>query len=456
MNRVSSEILDRMPPANLEAERAIIGSVMHDPKMLDSVVLDPEEFYGDANQILWRVFRTLRNNRRPIDVITILDTLESSGELAAAGGSEYLATCAQSVPWAANAPYYAGIIRQKAKLRAIIHAATEALRDAHDETSVPETVLANLEGALGKIGTGSYSSREPIEYSAAVMNALDRIEEINQRKQLAGILTGFERFDRDIGGLFPGELNILAARPGQGKTAAAMQIALHAGMHGHRVYVATLEMGATELAMRQLCAAAKVPSQRVRTGSIGQEDIRAFTDASMAASRANIVIHDWPQIRVYDIRRAAMRAKAEFIVVDYLQLVRPEEVKNRQRYEQIGAVASALKALAREMKIPVLALAQLNRAVEAGKELRPRLSHLRESGNIEQDADVVILIYRPEGGIKEYPKSSGKADKGVQPIDEWDAYFDLAKNRNGPGGQMFKMDWCACRTQFSDHCPELF
>jgi len=279
--------------------------------------------------------------------------------------------------------------------------------------------------------------------ATACVGAIAEIDEILRRGRGAGIMTGLPAFDTEVGGFFPGELSIVAARPSQGKTSLALQMAAHAAGNGHSVYFATLEMGRSEIALKRLCAVAGVSGMRIRTGTITNYQKSRIMEAAQSVALENFHVHDWPRIRPFDIQRAARRLRAEIIFVDYLQIVSPPDPK-KKRYEQVGDISGQLKTIARELNVPVVACAQIGRQAEmGGKESRPMLSQLRESGNIEQDADVVLLLWRPKGGIH------GKADSEYSD-QSWDADLIVGKNRKGTTPSL-RLDWDGDTTTFTCH-----
>lgn len=434
-----SEILDSLPPSDVAAERYVIGSTILMPSVLDDLHLAANDFYADANRRLWAALCSMRDRGEQIDLALLVDRLRRDGNLEVIGGAAYIGQVLSGIPHAAHAAHYAGIVARMAKLRAITHAAQELLKAAYEAGAEPEDVLAVAEVALSRIQTGQYQS-EPVAMADAVNEAMDRIDEIMHRTRHAGVMVGLYSFDDQVGGVFPGELTILAARPGQGKSSLAMQFAYHAATNGKQVYFATLEMSRAELAIRNLCALSGVSNQRIRTGAIGQADVFDLARVAPDCAAANMHLHDWPAIRVYDIRRAVRKLKPDLVVVDYLQIVTPHD-RRVPRHEQVGQIATALKSLAREQKVPVVALAQLNRQVEqSGKETTPKLSHLKEAGKIEEDADMVLLLHRPDGGIHGKGKYEGQT---------WDATLDVAKNRNGANPKL-RLNWDGARTTFTD------
>lgn len=418
---IPSEILDRLPPCDIEAEKKIIGSVLHLPAILDHLKVRPGDFHQDRARRIYAAFLAMQDRGWPIEPHALLKQLEATGELEAAGGAIYLEECIRCVGAPSNAPHYAITVAKKACLRKIIQTCQDAMRECWDTGVSPEDVLASVERRLQAIATGAYST-EPVSMREAVMEAMIEIDEMLSRRNRAGLMVGIPEFDQSVGGFFPGELSVIAARPGQGKSALSMQFAFHQATMGHRTYFATLEMSKTDLAIRNLCAISGVSNQRIRTASIGDADVRSLSNAVPACSLDNLMVHDWPAIRVYDIRRAVRKLKPEIVYIDYLQLVTPAD-RQSKRYEQIGQITKELKAMAREENIPVVVCAQLNRQADnQGRELPPKLSHLKESGNIEEDADMVMLLYRPRDGVEGRGRHEGQ---------KWDASLEVAKNRKG-------------------------
>jgi replicative DNA helicase len=384
-------------------------------------ILRPEDFYAEANRRLYVHLLALYDTSRALDVAMLVERLKQAGDLEAIGGPAYLAEILQSVPVAAHAVHYAKIVREKAARRAVIHAAADAMRDAYDATAPIEDVISDGEAALQKIQTGEFSG-EPVLFHDALVDATLAVDEIFTRKRSAGTMVGIEPFDLAAGGLFPGELVLLAARPSVGKTALALQVAQYVAWKGKPVYFASLEMRTTELALRVLCGESGVSMARVRSADLGPVDTVELTQASQDLGNLPIWLHDRPGLSVQDIRRACRRlvsrVELSLIVVDYLQRVTPADRKV-QRYLQVGQITWDLKALALELRLPVLCLTQLSRAAEerdkkSGQIREPRLSDLKETGDQEQDADMVLLLHRQ-------PRAH-------------EARLILAKNRQGEQG----------------------
>jgi len=432
------EILDRLPPQHLEAERSVLGSILLDASRLDEIgsVLSKDAFYNAAHGVVWQAILGLHDSRRPVDALTLASDLRRRGEFEAVGGAAYLAELAQAVPHSHHAAYYAKLVKRAADQRRIIHLATEALRDAYDPAAEPSEVLDRLESSAAEIRIGDYDT-DPVDLSVAMVEAMDRADKLQERGNHAGRLTGLVDLDEQIGGFFPQELVIVAARPGIGKSAFALQIANRNAYHGRLVYFASLEMSRAELAMRIMCSWGNVNNRDVRAGKMHQDDKGRLVEASAKLSGGRLKIHDRPAMTVADVRRSARRfAKGglSMVFVDYLQLMTPADRKS-PREQQVAAMTRELKQLAKELDVPVVVLCQLNRAAEGE---RPRLSNLRESGAIEQDADVVIFLYPHE------------AKEAIG--EDHNAIVEVAKSRSSGIGNPLRMFWHPQRTAFC--CPQ--
>lgn len=444
-SKISSEILDRQPPRNLEAERGVLGSILLLPEVCDDValVVRPEDFYDSANQRLYSHMLSMHDEGRRIDMTLLVDRLKTADEYELVGGAAYLAEVLQSVPSAAHAAYYAQIVREKATLRALIHSSTEILRDAYDANTDAREMLSRAEqkifAILDERGSGDLANIRDI-----LQEAMVRIDaRMKHDHAIGGIETGFSDFDSLTGGLHNSELVILAARPSMGKTALALNIAEYVTMTCRvPALFVSLEMSSVELADRMLCSIAEVNGQRLRNGTISNDDRRRLVEKAAELSAAPLFVDDTPSRTMTEIAAAARRLKRReelgLVIIDYLQLIDPDNAKD-PRQEQVAKIARRLKGLARELKLPVLCLAQLNRQAEVAKENKPRLSHLRESGAIEQDADVVMFVHREEyyqTSEEERARCAGQAD------------LIVAKQRNGPIGDV-KLTW---RKDFTRFC----
>ncbi|MEX2173166.1 MAG: replicative DNA helicase [Pirellulaceae bacterium] len=448
--RPATEYFDRQPPFDLQAEIGVLGSIVLLPDVLDDVVLilRPDDFYDDAHRKLFAHMCTLHESNKKIDPTLLIDRLKTAGEYEAIGGSAYLSKIINAVPNAAHATYYAEIVRQKATFRALIIASTEILRDAYDEASEAPQLLSQAEQKIFSILDDRGSNNvQPLK--EVVMLAMDRLDARMAGTHTAGGCEyGYRDLDGKTGGLHHGELVILAARPSMGKTAFAMNVAENVALEQNvPVLFVSLEMSSIELADRLLCSCARVNGHRLRNGTVTQEDRLKLVDKASLLAKTPFFVDDSPSRTVTEIAAAARRIKRRqgslgLIVIDYLQLIEPDNPKD-PRQEQVAKIARRLKGLAREMEVPVMCLAQLNRQTEMGKENIPRLSHLRESGAIEQDADVVLFVHREEYYHRgdEQKSFSGQAQ------------LIMAKQRNGPVGEI-ELEWLRDFTRFQDRLPE--
>ena len=426
--RAESAMLSHpLPPQNLEAEQGVLGSILLDNDVLHDVVglLDVEHFYRDNHQIFYRAIRDLYDLGKAIDAITISDELVRRDQFKAIGGDEFISQILGSVPHAANAKYYAQIVRQKAVSRALIESANHILVDGYSNNFTAEELLEDAERRIFAIAEDQ-SSSETVELRDVVTQAMDRIAARSEaRHPISGVPTGYFDLDDITGGLQPEQLIILAARPSMGKTAIALNICDHAAVTSKiPVLFVSLEMGRVELAERLLCARSKVDGHKLRTGqNLGTREMTLLGKGYDELRSSPMFIDDSSSRTMLQItanaRRLKLRQSIGMIVVDYIQLIDSDESRD-SRQEQIAKISRRLKTLAREMKLPVVALSQLNRAVENREDRRPRMADLRESGAIEQDADMILLLHRPE-----------YYDANDQP---GIAEVIVAKNRNGATG----------------------
>ena len=443
----SPAAIDRQLPQNLDAEKAVLGSILLLPEVFDEVALlvRPRDFYDLSNRRLYEHLLAMHDDGQQIDPMLLVERLRHSGHYDAIGGAAYLAEIGQQVSTAAHAEYYSRIVADKSMLRALILAGTDILHDAYDPTSDTREMLSKAEerifGILDSRGRGEVS---PI--SDVLQDAMDRLDSrMEHHHAFGGLETGFDDLDQLTGGLQNSELTILAARPSMGKTALAMNIAEHVVTQLRApVLFVSLEMSALELADRLLCSVAEVNGHRLRNGTIGHEERQKLVQASVEMSKAPLYIDDSPSRTMTEIganaRRLKRRDKLALVIIDYLQLIEPDNPKD-PRQEQVAKIARRLKGLARELDAPVLCLAQLNRQVEATRDNRPQLSHLRESGAIEQDADVVMFIHR-----EEYYASNEEDRERVR----GEADLMIRKQRNGPTGDL-KLAWLHEFTRFRNY-----
>lgn len=447
--RVTSELLDRVPPHNLEAEQGVLGSLLLDPQICDEVVLivRADDFYSDANQKIFRRILELHEQGKRIDALLLVERLKQAGELDDIGGLAYLYEITQ-VPTAANALHYARIVADKATLRSLIHASTEILREAYDPVDEPRQLLGRAEEKIFAIHDQK-GSGELMLMQDVLVEAFDHIDKRLEHGRATGVPSHFVDLDELTGGLHESELVILAARPSMGKTAFATNIAENVALQEKKgVLFVSLEMARLELAQRMLCSHGRIDSRKFRSGFISAAERGQLVEASAELSQAPIYIDDTPSRNITEIAATGRRLKRRFglslIVIDYLQLIEPDSPKD-PRQEQVAKIARRLKALARELKVPVLCLAQLNRQAEAAKENRPRLSHLRESGAIEQDADVVMFVHREEYYATRDELEPGGGKEHLRGMAE----IIIAKQRNGPIGDV-KLLWEDKFTRFSN------
>lgn len=414
--------LDRIPPQDLDAEKAMIGSLLIEPRRIDDMadLIRPGDCYSQANSVLMHTIFELHAENEPIDVATLRARLIAKSRWEEVGGAAYIAEVIRSSPIAAHCLYYAKIVKGHAARRRILSLSQGILSDAWEPDSDPVALADEAVGGFSSIAMDSSGGNDPVAIADAAVEAMMLVDQVATSGKGQGIPIGIPRFDRKIGGLFPGELVFLAARPGMGKTSLALQIAEYVSQTSGGVYYASLEMGRVELTLRMICAAAQVSFTRIRTGTLEPGDTDKLVRAAGQVSSGNIVLHDPPSLTCAGIRRAVAKimrtVDLRLVVIDYLTLIKPPDT-NVKRHEQVGAMTKALKALTREFRIPVLCLCQLNREKEA--ESRPALRHLRESGDIEQDADMVLSIFCDPGDKQEIPTNR---------------VIEALKNRNGETG----------------------
>ena len=419
--------LRKVPPQNLEAESSVLGGVLLDNDAINVVLelLRPEDFYRDSHRRVFRAMIELSDRSEPVDLITLSEFLKSRGELETVGGTAYLASLADFVPTAANIAHYSRIVREKSILRHLINTATDIATRGYEEQNNVDEFLDNAEKVIFDISEKKIKASF-VAVGDMIRDTLKTVEKLYERKEMiTGVPTGFEDLDKLTAGLQPADLVIVAGRPGMGKTAFALNIASNAAFAGIGAALFSLEMAKEQLVLRMLCSEARVNSAKVRSGYLGERDFPQLAKAAGRLHEAPIYIDDTPAISVLELRAKARRLvrdrtkKIGLIVVDYLQLMRGMgNASNRE--QEISEISRSLKALAKEVNVPVIALSQLNRRVEDRGDRRPVMSDLRESGAIEQDSDVIVFIYRDE--------VYNKSDDGNRGIAE----IIVAKQRNGP------------------------
>lgn len=436
--------LRKVPPQNLEAEACVLGGILLDNDAINRVleILAPEDFYRESHRKIFRAMTDLSERNEPADIITLSDLLKARGELDSVGGAAYLASLTDLIPTAANIGYYGRIVREKAILRHLISAATEIATRGFEERGNVEEFLDTAEKVIFDIAEKRIRSSF-VTVGDMIRDTLKTVERLYERKEMVtGVPTGFKDLDKLTAGLQPAELIVVAGRPSMGKTALCLNITAHAAMNAAvGVAVFSLEMAKEQLVLRLLCSEARVDNSKVRAGYLGERDFPKLANAAGRLHEAPIYIDDTPAISVLELRAKARRLvrdrekKVGLVVVDYLQLMRG--VGNAPNREQeISEISRSLKALAKELSVPVIAISQLNRRVEDRADKRPMMADLRESGAIEQDADVIGFIYRDE---VYNPKSP---DKGV-------AEVIVGKQRNGPIGTV-RLAFLSEITRFED------
>jgi len=421
--------VERTLPHNLEAERSVLGAILvhNEAFNLAAQVIDSSDFYRDAHRRIFDKMVALNERHDAIDFITLKEELAKAGQLDEVGGPAYIASLVDGVPRATNVEYYARIVKEKSTLRNLIYAANRILNDAYEADQDSDVVLDQAESAIFSVADGRVKAGF-VPMRDVVKDSFPKIEQLFEQKRLiTGVPTGFVDLDEMTRGLQAGDLIIVAARPSMGKTSLVLNIAQHvASLPDHSVGFFSLEMSTESLFMRLLTAEAQVDGHRLLSGAIGSRDFGRISHALETLSAMKLFIDDTANIGVLEMRAKARRLQAEhglsLLIVDYIQLM-----SGRGRFEnrtlELAAISRSLKGLAKELNVPIIVLSQLSRAPESRADHRPQLSDLRESGALEQDADVVILIYRDDV----YNKDPNSPDAGT-------AELILAKQRNGPTG----------------------
>jgi replicative DNA helicase len=421
--------LEKTLPNNLEAERSILGAILLEDSALLTVfeTLKSQDFYLDSHRKVFEKMLHLMNNSRPIDLVTLKDELQRANELESVGGAAYLASLTDGLPRAINIEYYAQIVKEKSTLRRLIQISNETMARSYQDEDPAEEILHHVEKAVFEIASqqfhSSFSHITPI-----VDEVYKHIEELfNRKAPVTGLETGFADLDRMTAGLHPSDLIIVAARPGLGKTSLCLNIAEHVAIRKAKsVGIFSLEMSKEQLVKRLLCSEARIDAHRINTGFLNKEDWNRLSRASGDLSGTKIFIDDTASINIPELRSKSRRLSLEhgldLIIVDYLQLMSGSSLRYENRTQEISQISRGLKGIAKELKLPLIAVSQLSRAVEARRgDHRPQLSDLRESGSIEQDADVVMFIYR-EDMLNPTEENNGQAE------------LIIGKQRNGPTG----------------------
>ena len=434
--------LGKVPPQDIEAEQAVIGSRLTDQDAVSSAIetLKPEDFYREDNKIIYEAILNIYNRAEPIDIITLKAELSSMNKLEAVGGLEYIAVLPDKVPTTANVDRYIKIVEEKSMLRNLIKTANEILSMGYEQTENVEDVMDIAEKKIFDVMQRK-SQKGYTAIKDILVESFAKLEELyNQKQHVTGVPTGFIDLDRMTAGLHGSEFILIAARPAMGKSAFALNIGAYAATRANvPVAVFSLEMSKEQVGNRILCSEALVDSNNVRTGELNDEELSKLAETSGELSQAQIYVDDTPGISVMEIRAKCRKLKLEknigLVIIDYLQLVQGSG-KTNSREQEIAEISRSLKILAKELDVPVIALSQLSRAVEARPDHRPMLSDLRESGSIEQDADIVMFLYRDDY----YNEDSEK--KNI-------AEVIIAKQRAGSTGTV-ELAWLGQYTKFAN------
>ena len=445
-------MIDRLPPQNLDAEQAVLGSILIDRDAIIEVAdfLHTEDFYRQAHARIFAAMLSLFEHREPIDVVTVAEELERAGELESVGGASYLSTLGNDTPTAVHVAQYGRIVERKAKLRRLISAAGKIAAIGYEDGSdIQESVdraEAELFAVAQKRSTDGFSPLKTLLH-----DAYDKLDYLHaHRGQISGVPSGFADLDQLTTGFQPSDLVVLAARPSVGKTSLALNIAENAAVReGKTVGVFSLEMSKEQLVLRLLSSVASIDSQRLRSGFLEELDFARIAPALQSLSDAPVFIDDTPSISTMELRTKARRLQAEhgldLLIVDYLQLMQATSTsRDANRVQEVSEISRGLKALARELRIPVIALSQLSRQPEMRESREPRLSDLRESGAIEQDADLVLFLWREKERAAEEGESEGEVIN-----------LRLAKHRNGPTGEV-KLWFRKSQTRFVSYAGERY
>ncbi len=420
--------VEKIPPQSIDAEMSVLGAMLMDKDAIGSAIelIEDDYFYRDVHRKIYQAIISLYEKNEPVDIVTLSTQLQHNNELAAVGGAVYLTTLLNSVPTAANIEYYAKIVQDKALLRKLINVATNIVTLGYEGGEDVPLVLDQAERMIFDV-VQKKITREFVPIGAMLHDSFEMIEKLSNRKEhVTGVPSGFLDLDNYTSGFQPSDLVIIAGRTSMGKTSFALNVAMNAAIKAKvPAGIFSLEMSKEQLVQRVLCAEARVDASKLRTGYLSESDWPKLTTAAGLLAEAPIYIDDTPSLSVLEIRAKARRLKARhnvgLLIVDYLQLVRGTTTRGDNRQQEVSEISRSLKALAREVNVPVIALSQLSRAPESRTDKKPMLSDLRESGAIEQDADLVMFVYR-----EEYYKPT-EENQGI-------AEIIIGKQRNGPTG----------------------
>ncbi|MBF0536932.1 MAG: replicative DNA helicase [Nitrospirae bacterium] len=437
--------LDKIPPQNIEAEQAVLGAILLEQDAIYRAieVISQEDFYKDSHKRIFRAMIAILDRHEPIDLVTLTDYLKKNGDIEKAGGLTYLSVLVNSVATAANVAFHCKIIREKALMRGLVQGATAIISTVYEQGQDADQMVDLAEKTIFEIADKRVRQAfSPLD--VIVKESIELIEHLFSKKDpITGIPSGFKDLDELTSGFQDSDLIIIGGRPSMGKTAFSLNIAQYVGVHTKKpIAIFSLEMSKRSLALRMLCSEAMVDSNRVRKGALRRDEWPKLTSAAGKLAEAPIFIDDSSDIGVLEMRSKARRLKMErdlgLVIVDYLQLVRGRAGAER-REQEISEISRSLKGLAKELNIPVIALSQLNRLVEQRRPPIPTLADLRESGAIEQDADVILFLYRDEVYNRDNQESKGKAE------------VHIAKQRNGPAGVKVNLTFLSDFTRFTDY-----
>ena len=441
-----AQLTERIPPHNDEAERSVLGAVMLDRDALFDVmeVLNPEDFYSEIHSEIFEAVRDLHRRAEPVDSVTVKDELQKKKKLSMVGGPAYIASLSAEVPSTSNAVSYARIIREKSILRKLIRASDEIMEEGYSSKREAQNLLDSAEQKILNISRSMQGS-DYIQLKDVLWTNMEEIDAIETRGGgITGLTTGFADLDEKTSGLHKSDLVIVAARPGMGKTAFALNVAMNSALKAEAsVLIFSMEMPREQISMRILSIESRVPLTKLREGDLEREDWEYLNVAVDRLSKAGIFIDDTPNISVMEMKNKCRRLRADrgldLVIVDYLQLMSLQGHTDSRQME-ISTISRMLKQLAREMECPVIVLSQLSRAVEQRQDKRPMLSDLRESGAIEQDADIVMFLYRDEYYNNEETEKPNTCE------------VNIAKHRNGPTARV-DLAWLGKYTKFADKSP---
>ena len=451
LDQATASVMEAMrtPPHSIEAEQAVLGGLMLDNSAWERVAdrITEEDFYRQDHRLLFRAMNELSDQDQPFDAVTLAEWLQARGKLEQGGGLAYLATLARDTPTAANVRAYADIVRERSVLRQLIRVGGELAESAYrPEGRAVAELVDEAERAVFEIAErGDRAGKNYVRINELMAKAVDRLDTlVHADSHVTGVATGLTRFDEMTAGLQPGDLVIVAGRPSMGKTTFAMNVAEYAAISGNLpTAIFSMEMSGEQLAMRLISSLGRIDQLKVRTGKLDDTDWKRVSSAISIMSKAPMFIDDTGALTPTELRARARRLKRDhnlgLLVVDYLQLMQVPGTREN-RATEISEICRSLKSLAKELKIPVIALSQLNRSLEQRPDKRPIMSDLRESGSIEQDADVIVFIYRDEVYDKDSP------DKGT-------AEIIIGKQRNGPIG-MVRTTFLGAYTRFENYTSE--